>query len=300
MAERMIRAGNLEIWTESFGDPADPTIVLIAGFPAQGIMWPDELCEQLADGGRHVIRYDHRDTGWSTTIDFATDPYTISDMAADAVGVLDAYSVPSAHLVGFSGGGIVAQAVALEHPGRVSSLTSWGSTPLLGASVVAAVFEGGTDGGPPGPEQKVLDALAFAFRPPEEDEEPSDRLVAVQRAFAGTLEPFDEQAARALARRVRARARDIEAGGNHFLALASTPDRTEELSRIMAPTLVIHGTADPGQPLAQGEATAKAIPGARLLTVDGMGHDFPRPAFPQIVAAILEHTSRVPNVVQGA
>jgi pimeloyl-ACP methyl ester carboxylesterase len=292
LGERVIRSGDLEIWTEYFGDPADPTILLTAG-PAPGIAWPDELCEELAAGERHVIRYDHRDTGRSTSIDFATHPYTISDMAADAVGVLDAYSVPSAHVVGVSMGGMIAQTVALEHPRRVASLASLMSTPW-GASLGAA-FQEGFEGDLPGPTQKIKEAMAHWIEPARSDQERIDHMVEGARAFAGMLAPFDEEEARDRFERVVTHSRDREAYMNHYLALAASPDRTGDLHRIEAPTLVIHGTVDPLFPLAHGEATARAIPGAKLLTIEGMGHDphFPPVVSFRIVAALLEHTALV-------
>ena len=292
VSERMIHAGEIEIWTESFGDSADPTILLVMG-PSPGILWPDELCERLAEGGRHVIRYDHRDTGRSTSVDFATSPYTLSDLAADAVGALDAYSVGAAHLVGFSGGGAIAQTIALERPERVNSLTSWGSH-TLGGAAIAGIGQGREVNGLPGSEPKVVEAFRILFQHMAGDADESERIegfVGLMRAFAGTLAPFDEKEARDLAKRVVVHTRDRGSAANHFLALASSPDRRAMLAKITAPTLVIHGTVDPAVPPPHGEATAKAIPGARLLTIEGLGHDFPRPVLPQIVAAILEHTA---------
>src|SRR2546423_177171 len=137
MSERVVEANGIEIWTEDFGEPADPTVLLIMGASAQGIMWPEELCERLVEGGRHVIRYDNRDTGQSTCADFSQKTYTVKDMADDAVGVLDAYGVDRADVVGASMGGMIAQTVALEHPERVRSLTSIMSTPLAGSIILA-------------------------------------------------------------------------------------------------------------------------------------------------------------------
>ena len=283
MPERIITAGDIEIWTESFGDPSDPTILLIQG-PGPGLMWPDELCEDLAEGGRHVIRYDHRCVGRSTIVDHGKQPFTISDIALDAVGVLDAYSVEKAHLVGMSAGGAFAQTVALEHPERVATLTSWGSTPAgLGPN-------SSMEAGLPDMEPEAMRAFMMALRPIVDEEEQIERYVDVGRAFSGDLEPFDEEETRERAKRAFAHSAAMDAATNLIAATMSAPDRAERLSGLSVPTLVIHGTADPAVPLPHGEATARAIPGARLLTVEGMGHDFPHVARPRIVAAILEHT----------
>jgi len=289
----MIRVGNIDLWTESFGDPSEPTVLLIQG-PASGLVWPDELCDGLAAGRRHVIRYDHRDTGRSSTIDFATLPYTLSDLAADAVGVLDAYGVRIAHVVGFSGGGMAAQVVALEHRDRVASLTSWSSTPLA-VSFVAGDPAGGAL---PGPDPDVVQVIVEAGQATD-DAARVESTVAVLRAYAGTLE-FDEAEARARVGRVVTHTRDHAAFANHWLAWAASPDRTEVLADLTVPALVIHGTADRIVPPVHGEATAQAIPGAKLLMVDGMGHDFPRPALDRIVPAILEHTALVGAGEAGA
>jgi pimeloyl-ACP methyl ester carboxylesterase len=286
--ERTVQANGIEIWTEDFGRPTDPTVLLIMGASAQGIMWPEELCEALAEAGRHVIRYDNRDTGQSTCVDFAAQPYRLSDMADDAVGVLDAYAVASAHVVGASMGGMIAQTVTLEHPERVRTLTSIMSTPL--AESFAADLLGSPVSELPGPSQRVRDVLAGLAEPARDDEQRIDRAVELWRTLSGTLDPFDEQETRNREKRILARARNIDAAVNHQFAIASSPDRTAALTRITAPTLVIHGTADPILPFPHGEAMAKAIPGARLLTVAGMGHELPPSAVPIVAAAIVDLT----------
>jgi pimeloyl-ACP methyl ester carboxylesterase len=163
------------------------------------------------------------------------------------------------------------------------------STPLAGG-FMAAMMEGGA-AGLPGPEQKVLEVIVLNAEPPTSDEERIDRAVQLWRALAGTMAPFDEDAVRAYERRALARAKSIDAATNHQLAIASSPDRSDDLARITAPTLVVHGTRDPILPYAHGEATAKAIPGAKLLPIEGMGHEMPPPAIPILVDAILEHTA---------
>ena len=286
MAERFINVGDLELWTESFGDPSDETILLISG-PGPGLFWTDEFVGELSEARRHVIRYDHRCTGRSTIVDFKERPFTISDIASDAVGVLDAYSVDKAHLVGISGGGAIAQTVALEHRERVATLTSWGSTPAgLGPN-------GSREAGLPEMEPRAMRALMMALRPILDDEERIERFVDVGRAFSGDLEPFDEERARGLAKRAIVHSVDVGAATNMIAATMSAPDRSERLSKLDVPTLVIHGTVDPAFPLPHGEATAKTIPGARLLAIEGMGHDLPNAVRPQIVAAIVEHTRTV-------
>jgi pimeloyl-ACP methyl ester carboxylesterase len=287
----MVEANGIDIWTEDFGSTSDPTILLIMGAAAQGIVWPDELCDALVEAGRHVIRYDNRDTGQSSWFDFSAHPYTLADMAGDAVGVLDAYSVGAAHVAGASMGGMIAQTLALEYPDRLLTLTSIMSTPL-GASLMAAIAGDGSSG-LPGPSQGVREALAATTEPPTDDEQRVDRAVTLWRALAGTIDPFDEQAVRAREKRILARARHIDAALNHQLAMASSADRTDRLGTITTPTLVVHGTADPILPFAHGEATAGAIPGARLVSVAGMGHELPPSAVPVVAAAILDHAGSV-------
>jgi esterase len=287
----MVEANGIDIWTEDFGRISDPTILLIMGAAAQGIVWPNEFCDALVEAGRHVIRYDNRDTGQSSWFDFSAHPYTLEDMAGDAVGVLDAYSVGAAHVAGASMGGMIAQTLALEYPDRLLTLTSIMSTPL-GTSLTAAMAGSGS-GALPGSSQGVRDALAAMTEPPRDDGQRVDRAVVLWRALAGTMDPFDEQAVRAREKRILARARHIDAALNHQLAMASSPDRTDRLGTITTPTLVVHGTADPILPFAHGEATARAIPRARLVSVAGMGHELPPSAVPVITTAIVDHTGSV-------
>jgi pimeloyl-ACP methyl ester carboxylesterase len=284
----MVRANGVDLWTEDFGDPSSPTILLVMGAGGQAILWPDELIDGLVAGGKHVIRYDNRDVGQTTSFDFEKDPYTIADMAADAVAILDAYHVAEADVVGASMGGMIVQTMALNAPDRVRTMTSIMSSPLAGGFMNAVM--GGGESSLPGPEQKVIDLIALNAEPPTSDEERLDRAVLQWRTLAGTMAPFDEAEVRERERRILARAKNIDAANNHQFAVASSPDRVDDLPRITAPTLVIHGTSDPILPYAHGEATAKAIPGAKLLPIEGMGHELPAPAIPIVVGAILDHT----------
>jgi pimeloyl-ACP methyl ester carboxylesterase len=291
MTERTIRANGIEIWCEDFGDPRDPALLLVMGAGGQGILWPDEFCQSLAGSGRRVIRYDNRDTGQSTCLDFAQSPYDLSDMARDAIGVLDAFGIARAHVAGASMGGMIGQTLAIEHSGRLRSLTSIMSSPA-GAGIMRAIMGGGT-AALPGPAPEVIEVMqASLANPPRTPAQRIEASVRMWRALAGSGEPFDEAAVREREARVLARAKNPDAAQNHQLAIGSSPDRDELLRKVTVPTLVIHGSDDPILPLPHGRATADAIPGARFLVIEGMGHDIPARAQKEIARAILEHTAR--------
>ena len=286
MGERVVSANGVELCTEAFGDPADPALLLVMGATASMLRWEDELCAQLAAGGRYVLRYDNRDTGRSTSYDPGHVPYTVEDLADDAAGVLDAYGIAAAHVMGASMGGMIAQHVALRHPQRVLSLTAIMSTPDP-SSIFAP------DGGPdalPGPSPDLLAALVAVGAIDWDDEE---AVIAAHTRFAAVLEVafHDPVATDDILRRERRRARNSQSAQNHVVAVGSTPRWRDRLGEITAPTLVIHGTLDPILPFAHGEALAKEIPGATLLAMEGAGHDIPRPLWPVVVPAIIAHTA---------
>jgi pimeloyl-ACP methyl ester carboxylesterase len=278
MPERTIKANGVEICTGSFGDPADPPILLIMGIGASMLWWEERFCRILADGGRHVIRYDHRDTGLSTTYEPGRPGYTGDDLLADAVGVLDAYEIPAAHLVGASAGGAMSQLLALEHPERVLSLT------LISTSSAVPTHRGLP--GPTGAFGRFVASVEVDWSDPESVIE---YLVAYSRVLAGGERPFDETAARDLAEREVERARDFAAAQNHDL-LREGESVAKPLSAIAAPTLVIHGTADPMFPIGHGEALTDEIPSAKLLRLDRAGHGVERADWEIVAGAILEHT----------
>jgi pimeloyl-ACP methyl ester carboxylesterase len=280
MAERMIEANGVELCTEPFGDPADPAILLVMGIGASMLWWEERFCRMLADGGRFVIRYDHRDTGRSVTYEPGHPEYTGADLVADAAGVLDAHGVPSAHVVGVSAGGALAQLLALDSPDRVVSLV------LISTS--RAVSDGREL---PPPTEEFVRFVAAAEVDWSEPASVVEYVVEYSRVLAGGQRAFDDAAVRALARRDVERARNFSAAQNHDV-LSGAEQPREALSSITVPVLVIHGTADPMFPLEHGEALAEEIPGARLLPLERAGHGVDRADWETIVRAILEHTAR--------
>lgn len=279
MAERMIRTGGVELATESFGDPSDPAVLLIMGTGASMLWWEEGFCQLLAGGGRFVVRYDHRDTGRSVGYEVGRPGYTGADLVSDAVGVLDAYGIAEAHLVGVSAGGALAQAAALGHAERVRSLV------LISTSRAVP-------GGPelPPPTAEFLRFVSSAQVDWSRTASVTDYMVDYWRVLAGSRRPFDEPAIRQLVRDDIARARHFAAVRNHD-ALPDGAQPRGPLSSITVPTLVIHGTADPLFPWEHGQALAEEIPAARLLALDGAGHGVFRADWQAITRAILAHTA---------
>ncbi|WP_127507381.1 alpha/beta fold hydrolase [Actinoplanes solisilvae] len=285
-AERFVESGALRLWTERIGDPGDPAVLLIMGAGAQAVGWPDVLLGRLVGRGVQVIRFDHRDTGLSSVVDFDERPYAIADLAGDCLAILDAYGLASAHVVGASMGGMIAQWLGVHAAARVRSLTIVGSSPM------------GHDPGPawgrawagepadpddlPPPTAEFVAHVAADLPPGVESD------VELFRVFNGAVRPFDEAGVRAMLERAWKRAVAPSAAGNHSRAgLTFAPDRLASLSAITAPTTVVHGDQDPVFPLAHGEALAAAIPGARLAVVPGMGHVFESPGLPEEIADLV-------------
>lgn len=276
----MIEANGVELCTETFGHPADPPILLVMGIGASMLWWAESFCQMLAGCGRFVIRYDHRDTGRSVTYGPGRPGYTAADLVADAAGVLDAYGITAAHVVGVSAGGAFAQLLALDFADRVRSLT------LISTSPARSV---GRKLSPPTPEfTRFVTATEADW---SDSEALIEYLVQYARVLAGTERAFDELAARDLVRRDLQRARDCAAARNHD-AIPEGEHAQEALSSITVPTLVIHGTADPMFPPDHGQALSAEIPGARLLVLTGAGHGVYRADWEPIVHAIGEHTAQ--------
>ena len=264
----------IDIAYQRLGSPDAPLVLLIMGIAAQSIHWPDAFCHALVEGGLQVIRFDNRDSGLSTHLADAPPPdlraalagdlssvsYTLSDMAADAVGLLDALGFEKAHVVGASMGGFIAQTMAIEHPNRVRSLTSMMSTtgnPSVGQcspEVLREVF-----GGPPASTR---------------DEVIQQRLRAL-RAVGSPGYPTDEEDVATAAGRAYDRSHDPIGVARQAVATVASGDRTERLRHLEVPTLVIHGLADRMCDVSGGRATAEAIPHAELVLIEGMGHNLP-------------------------
>jgi len=279
VSERMIEANGVELCTESFGEPTDPAILLVMGLGASMLWWDERFCRRLAEAGRFVIRYDHRDTGRSVAYEPGQPGYTGADLVADAAGVLAGYGVRAAHVVGVSAGGAFAQLLTLDHPDRVRSVVLISTSPATPGDRTL-----------PPPTKAFGEFLATAEVNWSDTESVIDYLVGYSRMLAGGRRPFDETAYRELVRRDVERASNIATLQNHDV-LAGDDRAHEPLSSIDIPTLVIHGTADPMFPPLHGRALAAAIPHARLLLLDGAGHGVDEADWDTIVAAIVDHTS---------
>jgi pimeloyl-ACP methyl ester carboxylesterase len=273
----------------TFGDPSAPTALLIMGLATQMLAWQDDFCTQLADRGLHVVRFDNRDIGRSTHLPGRPPTigqllirskraahYKLADMADDAAGLLDALELAPAHVIGASMGGMIAQTLAARYPQRVRSLVSIMSN-------TGSLLNG----------QPSLRTYPALLRPPPRGRGPyierTERLFAL---IGSTGMPRDPQDIRELAGASYDRDHDPTGPGRQLAAIIASGDRTAELRSIAAPTLVIHGTADPLVHFSGARATVRAIPDARLLPIEGMGHDLPRAAWPVIIDAIAAHAER--------
>lgn len=262
----VVRPDGTTLAVETLGRPADPVLLLIGGGGWSRDWWDDELCDRLVGAGLRVVRYDQRDTGESTHWPAGAPGYTGADLLADALAVLDDQGAARAHVVGLSMGGGIGQELALTSPERIASLT-----------LIATTAVDPRVGELPGITPEL--AALFAEEAPEPDRgDPAgavEALVEGERPFAGP-DAFDEARVRAIARRVVARSRDLAASSNHFQLAGQGVAGPDDLSALAGlPVLVVHGTVDPLFPVEHGRALAAVIPGARLLEIEGMGHQLP-------------------------
>jgi pimeloyl-ACP methyl ester carboxylesterase len=284
--EKLVPVNGVDLCVQEFGAPTDPAVLLIGGAASSMDWWEDEFCERLAAGGRRVVRYDLRDTGRSTAAPAGKPDYTGQDLTEDAVALIDALDLAPVHLVGLSMGGGIAQEIALDHPAKVATVTLMSTSPA----------------GPAGPDRPDLPppapGIAAAFAEPAPEPDWADRAATIDHIVGG-LRPFaggygvDEPRMRALVGRIYDRTTDVAASQtNHWILDGGGPERAR-LGTITAPTLVIHGTDDPLLPLPHGEALAREIPGATLLPLPGVGHEFPpAPAWDVVIESLLRHTGR--------
>lgn len=283
----------IEIEYEVNGSDDGVPMLLCTGISVQLIWWWDEFVQKLVERGYRVVRFDNRDAGMSTQFDhldlaasmnaaFADGeaPYTLSDIANDAVALLDHLGIDKAHIVGQSMGGMTVQTIALEHPERVLSVCSIGSTtgdPEVGQPDAAAL--GGL-------------AAAAGTAPPADADEATDRYVVTWTALAGPNYPCDVERTREVGRRAYEREHGSIGVIRHMAAIRASGDRTARLAEIKVPVLVIHGTSDPLVTVSGGYATAKAIPNSELHIVEGMGHDIPPPLWDEFVELIHHNATR--------
>jgi pimeloyl-ACP methyl ester carboxylesterase len=269
--------GEICLYYEVFGAESDPTLLLVNGLGSQCINFKVEFCEMFADEGFRVVRFDNRDVGLSSHLK-GGPTYTVDDMAADGFAVLDAVGAGTAHIAGWSMGGMIVQAMAIAHPERVLSMTSVMSAPG------------------PIPALREPDVVAAFTAPPATNrEEAAERHLAGLRAW-GSPASYDVARITADAYAAYDRCWDPEGRARQAMAVGSSPSRVEALRTLQVPTLVVHGDADRLVPPEAGRATAEAVPGARLEVVPGMGHDYPPQMWPRLVELITTHAgSAVPS-----
>jgi pimeloyl-ACP methyl ester carboxylesterase len=288
-----VKANNIEIEYDTFGDPSGKPLLLIMGLGSQMISWVPELCELFVQKGFYVIRFDNRDVGLSTKFDDAgvpnvmqivikarngekiDPPYTLEDMADDAVALLDALNIEKAHVCGASMGSMIAQVIAYRHPSRVLSLVS-----IMGST-----------GNPELPEPKPEAMQVLVVPMPSKRERYIKESVKRWRVLWGSYF-YDEELRKELAEQAYDRSFYPDGQTRQLVAILANGDRREKLKSINVPTLVIHGKEDPLVPMEGGIDTSKNIPGAKLLLVDKMGHSLPPEVWAQVSDAIAENASK--------
>ncbi|MUL67120.1 hypothetical protein BOO86_21785 [Mycobacterium sp. CBMA 234] len=300
MTEQIAPCNGIQIAYETFGDRADPAMVLIMGMGSQMVTWPTEVCDILAARGYFVIRFDNRDTGHSSRITGGPKPnplaallfgsgrsasYTIEDMSQDVLGLLDHLGIDKAHMFGGSMGGVIGQSLAINHPDRVLSLASamaptgasiWTEMPKLSLLLKIIRLVGNQTG----------NALGDAR------EKYVDQATAIWRAQGSPGEPFDEAWTRAMHAESWDRGVDLEGSARQTVAIASSANRRPLLRKIKAPTLILHGSGDKLIPPKAGRYAANAIPGARLLEIATWGHDLPPTLWKYIATAVADNADR--------
>jgi len=276
---KTVRANGVEIVTETFGDPSAPPVLLIMGAMASMLWWPEDFCRQIAASGRHVIRYDNRDTGLSTKFAPGKPPYSMDDMAQDAIAVLDAYGIEKAHVVGMSLGGMIAQILALSVPGRVASLTLISTTPV------------GLDLDLPPPSPAYMEHAATGESVDWSDRAQATGFIAGEaRVIASTTHPHDAVKTLSFIERDYDRSGGYLSATNHFM-LAGGEAVKGKLPGLNVPLTVIHGTADPIFQIVHGKAIADAVKGSTYVVVEGGGHELHEDDWGIVILAIAKNSA---------
>lgn len=287
------KVNDLDIWYDTQGDPGNPPLLLIVGLGMQSVSWPESFCNGLVERGFYLIRFDNRDNGLSTKLHHLGKPntllavmkmalrmklaagYKLDDMAADAIGLMDALDIPRAHIVGASMGGMIAQIVAARYPERVLSLTSIMST--------------SGRRGLPGPTRAARKVLFSAVPDPTNHAALTEHFVNMMRVIGSPAYPTAQEILHERVTRTVKRSLEPVATTRQLLAIGASGDRVNLLKSITVPTLVIHGIDDPLVPIAGGRETASLIPNAVMVEIAGMGHDLPDQLADEITAKIAEH-----------
>ncbi|MHA2209108.1 MAG: alpha/beta fold hydrolase [Candidatus Thorarchaeota archaeon] len=287
--EKTAKVGDIEIVYDTFGDPSNPPMLLVMGLGAQMVRWDEAFCQYIAAQGRWVIRFDNRDVGLSTKFDNAgvpnvmaliqgetvDVPYKLIDMAGDAVGLLDALGIKEVDVVGASMGGMIAQTMAIHYPDKVRTLTS-----IMSST------------GNPNLPQPTTEAMSFLLAPPVSNRNDYiENSLKSAKVLHGPHYPLNEEYVRNYSEISYDRCYHPPGFSRQLGAILTSGSRNEALMNVKIPTLVIHGDADPLVPVEGGKDTAKSIPDAELLIIEGMGHSFPIEVVPQILQAILKHTA---------
>lgn len=294
--QKIIHANGIDLWVETFGKKENPTILFIMGCGAPGLMWHQKFCQQLADKGFFVIRYDHRDVGLSSIRDYQNFPYTLLDMAKDAIAILDHYSIQKAHIVGGSMGGIIAMLLDAHFPDRVLTLTLIMTT-ADGRSTLDAIEEKVSQSPLSPPHPSILEWLkSYKLNPPKTIVEKEKKLLEIGRIQNGSIVPFDEKLYRQIAFQSFLKSSNLEGIFKHLKAWSASNDlHRQTIDQIQTPTLIIHGDQDPIFPLDHPMALKNAIPHAQLTILTGMGHGLNTQFYDVLIEKIEGMTKNIEN-----
>lgn len=273
--DSMVKANGIDIHYETFGDNKNPTLLLIMGGCCPGLMWPQDLCEKFAQNGFYVIRYDHRDTGDSTCIDFEKNPYDLLDMAKDAKGLLDVLNISKAHLFGMSMGGPIAELLSVHYPEKIQTITIMATSPDFRPMDLAYAKLPQDPNNPLSSVKQIyLDWMdKFLTNPPQSEDDAVAFRVEGWHILSGFKAPFDEENYQKIHREYVKQLKCPQGIKNHLMAILRSEQMILDVPhQVKVPTLILHGTEDPIFPSDHGDALAKAIPGSTYLLVPGMGH----------------------------